>query len=423
MTKKLKKLSKVAIAVFAVSSLSSCFFFNSDECKDIEKECAQHDKEKKSYVSDINLDAYIENSGSIDGYVNGMNLFKTDTYALISNSVVNKANLYYINNSVFKAKGSARDFILNLTPASFKQNAGNRGYSDIADVIENATINSVKTPCLLVSDFIFSPDADHRQDVEKYFELQKNDVKNTVEKLLKKKSDIAVVVLKGESNFNGYYWNKDEVATKINQKRPFYAMLVGPIQQIALLMNKTKGTTHFKHGYSEFYPTLVDYKILTGKEDKVGNFRPCKNGKHHITKIQSEKRSSDFEFKVAVDFSNVPLNELYLQDKNNYSLSDKSYMIKSIIKSIIKSDDKKSHFTHVITIASTKKSPTSSKLVVTLKKNFPQWISDSQDSKGMEPIPGKTFGIQPLLEGIQLAYSDSKTDDDYYVKMKFILEK
>ena len=409
----LSKLTKVAIAFFVVFSLFSCA---TDECKKLE-ERLKKDKEKMSYVSTINLDAYVENSGSIDGYVNGMSLFKTDTYALISNSVVDKASLYYINDSIFKAKETARDFILNLTPASFKQNAGNRSYSDIAAVIEKATSKSNKTPCLLVSDFIFSPDPGHRKNVEKYFDLQKNDVMNTIERLLKKNSNVAVVVLQGESNFDGYYWNKDEKKMRINEKRPFYAMLVGPKQQIALLMNKTNGTTHFKHGYSEFFPTSVDYEILSGKEDKVGNFRPCKNGRHHITKIQTERRSSDFEFKVAVDFSNVPLNELYIQDKNNYVLSDKSYAIKSIAK--YSNPNKKYQFSHIITIASTKETPTASNLEVTLKKNFPEWIKSSQDSRGESPIPGKTFGIQPLLEGIQKAYSDSTE----YVKMVFILEK
>lgn len=406
--------SRKALFVATLLSLYSC---STDPCKELDKEWSKKiNSEKNSCVSSLPLDVFIENSGSIDGYVNSMGPFKTDTYAMISSSVVSNANLNYINQIKIPQQNDKRNFILNLSVADFIKNGGNRSSSDIAKVIEMATENCAKRSSLIVSDFILSP---NDTNVIGYLALEKSDIKNIIERHLKANSDIAVVVMQGLSGFNGTYYNVNDQPSKINETRPFYVMLVGLKQHLALLMNKTKKSTHFVHTYSEFVPTVVNYEIQKNTGSKVGNFRICKNGKHHISKIEPSSRSTVFEFKVMVDYSKIPLDDVYIMSKDNYEISDPNF----IIKDIAPNPDKKSNFSHIVTVANANKKRLSpSDLEIRLKRKFPKWIKNSNDDKGITAVNGKTFGILPLLEGVQLAYSEKNTDD-YYLKMNFILEK
>lgn len=406
--KRISLILTLLLIVVSFFSLSTC---KKDPCKNLNQ------PKKDVHVHSLSLDVFIENSGSIDGYVNCMGPFKTDIYAMISSSVVSKANLFYINNQKIQQHVDKRNFILNLTVADFIKKGGNRSSSDIAKVIDTAASNSSKTPVLIVSDFILSPDLAYSNNVKGFLEIEKNDIKNTIEKLLRQNPSLAVVVMKGASNFNGTYYDIYDHPSKFNGLRPFYAMLIGPRQQLALLMNNTKANTHFSNIYSEFTPSVVNYEIQSSSASKVGNFQLCRGSKCHIKKIQTANRSNDFEFKVAVDFSDIPLNDSYLQSKDNYWISDSNYMIKEIELN----PDKSSEFSHIITIANANpKRLSPSNLEIRLKRIFPQWVKDSNDDKGLTAVQGKTFGILPMLEGVQLAYSD-KISDGYFLKMNFIL--
>lgn len=68
----------------------------------------------------ITMNAYIENSGSIDGYVNGGTLFKTDLYAMLTDGNVGKVTFNYVNDKIYPQQCNARDFIMNVTPTTFK---------------------------------------------------------------------------------------------------------------------------------------------------------------------------------------------------------------------------------------------------------------------------------------------------------------
>jgi hypothetical protein len=81
--------------------------------------------------------AYIENSMSMDGYVNGSTEFKNAIYGFLSdillktNGLTDSLNLFYANSEMFPFKEDVRDFIEKLNPASFKARGGKRSSSDI----------------------------------------------------------------------------------------------------------------------------------------------------------------------------------------------------------------------------------------------------------------------------------------------------
>lgn len=401
------------IVLFVLCAIYGC---SSDNCKDtiqnLEKELGKEQK-----VDNIPLTVYVENSGSIDGYVANMANFRTDIYALISSSCVNsnKLSLNYINDEIFPQDNEPRAFILNLTPSRFKNAGGQRASSDIAKVISLCMGKNKNQNMLLASDFIFSP-GPGVPNVEEYLKIQKTDIKNTIEKSLGNDNSMAIVIYKGLSKFSGTFFNKDDARTYINNEdRPFYVMLAGKKSHIALLMSKTKESTHFINTYSEFLPVAVNYEIL--KDGKVGNFRMCKNSHVHIEKLTSERRGNGFEFCIGVDYSTLPLEDSYLLAKENYEVSDRNYSVKSVARNA----DKNTPWTHILTITSNSERLSSADMDIKLKKVWPKWISESNDNEGMTPVAGKTFGIKTLLEGIDQAYKE-KSKTDFYTKLHVILE-
>ncbi|MDR3251423.1 MAG: hypothetical protein LBT42_07175 [Tannerella sp.] len=79
------------------------------------------------------INVYIENSGSMDGYVRGVTEFEQAVYNYLSDikisGVADSLNLFYINSKVIpQGSGSdiavIEDFILKLEPSSFSQKGG-----------------------------------------------------------------------------------------------------------------------------------------------------------------------------------------------------------------------------------------------------------------------------------------------------------
>ena len=73
------------------------------------------------------LNIYVENSGSMNGYMcDGSNL-KDAVYDYVSDlkKNTNKCDLYYINSQIIPCKDSLDDYIKNLTPSSFAKAGGN----------------------------------------------------------------------------------------------------------------------------------------------------------------------------------------------------------------------------------------------------------------------------------------------------------
>ena len=87
----LNKLTTYTSLISLLLTLNSCSFFKRDFCKDEAVE--QPDKS----CPNVSLNAYIENSGSIDGYVSSGTSFKTGIYTLLTNEHVKTLKLSYVN--------------------------------------------------------------------------------------------------------------------------------------------------------------------------------------------------------------------------------------------------------------------------------------------------------------------------------------
>ena len=138
-----------------------------------------------AYISSVEytpiINVYIENSGSMDGYVKGQTEFEQIVYNYLVDlkqiRIAKELNLNYINSEILPQQDDIRDFIEKLEPTSFKAKGGNRGSSDIAlmikDILSEMNDSIVS---IFISDCIFSPGKG--KDASSYLVNQQIGIKN-----------------------------------------------------------------------------------------------------------------------------------------------------------------------------------------------------------------------------------------------------
>lgn len=100
---------------------------------------------------------YMENSGSMDGYVNGTTEFKDVLGKMIvsSHHYCRETGFYFVNKDVYEVNGAAINFIQMLNPSKIK--VGNVGSTDINQIYRNILERTKKhTISVLFSDCIYS---------------------------------------------------------------------------------------------------------------------------------------------------------------------------------------------------------------------------------------------------------------------------
>lgn len=111
--------------------------------------------------SPVVLTVYLENSGSMDGYVNGYTGFKQTIYYYLTelrDKVTSSIHLFYINSKVISMGNDIKTYIHNTTPTIFKAGGGNLGTSDIATVLDTLLSRRKKDEvALFISDCVVSP--------------------------------------------------------------------------------------------------------------------------------------------------------------------------------------------------------------------------------------------------------------------------
>ena len=155
------------------------------------------------------LKVYIENSGSMDGYMCEGSELKDAVYDYISslNSYASSTNLFYINSQVVPFHGEIQTFIRDLNPTSFRTVSGNRTNSDLGDMLQKVIAETDKnTVSVFVSDCILDvPQGDARD----YFVNRQIDLKNAFLKKVVHDKNFGVEILQLESRFSGKYYGTD----------------------------------------------------------------------------------------------------------------------------------------------------------------------------------------------------------------------
>ena len=153
----------------------------------------------------IELKVYVENSGSMDAYMCAGSNLKDAVFDYVSDlkRLTTSCSLYYINSKVILYNGELKSYIKDLTPQSFARAGGNRGNTDLRDIIEKIIrANGKQTVSVFVSDCIL----DIPENAIDFFGNCQVSIKNTFNEALSATPDLGVEIIKLDSKFDGYWY-------------------------------------------------------------------------------------------------------------------------------------------------------------------------------------------------------------------------
>ena len=367
---------------------------------------------------------YIENSGSMDGYVKGVTDFEQAIYNYLTDirisDLTDSMQFNYINSAILQQSADISSFIENLEPSVFQARGGNRSSTDIAQALQlllsqqNDSVVSI-----FVSDCIFSPDRGKKAD--EYLINQQIAIKLLLAEHLKK-YDTALIIYQLNSQFSGLYYNCENRATSINARRPFYIWLLGKPEYLKRFREKIPDNKFKGSGVENVFSMTsgkkeIPYAVRLGSGDfKLDQLHP----KNHIVNAKKStvrKDAGQFTFSVDTDLSDLLLDENYWNETTHFRLNDKDFQLK-IARSPRNSKGYATAFNFSSSIVK------QSDLSVQLLKSIPTWVETKNDDSGRDihapEAMSKTFGIKYLIGGIYEAYTH---ENDYYAELKISINK
>ena len=377
----------------------------------------------------VAFSVFLENSGSMDGYVQGVTSFEDDIYQLLVDIgyISDTLSLFYINSRPIPYPSGTEKFISNLEPTEFQQRGGNRSNSDLNRIFgELLQRTSDQQAGLLISDFILSLGKGNTEDL---LNNQRISVYNTFRQRLEV-APFATCLVKMYSDFTGNYYTKDDHPVYLNGvRRPYYLWFTGPTATIqalpaALRIAQLPGFTHSytllpqETSTTPFYTVLNNtYKQGSFRSDRAASGRAAA-GREYVHGIENAKASQrgeqagTFGFSVAADLSGVAADASYLLDPANYQVQ--GYQLDTVVAidrvdALHPRDQAMAEgiATHVLVFSAT--GNTYTHLQVALKKQTPAWVQQTgtdndTNIKNDETLRNQTFGFRYLVAGVEEAY-------------------
>ncbi len=365
---------------------------------------------------------YLENSGSMDGYVNGI----TDYEAALADLVVETQHYYgkenlsvnFINSEIIPAHiTDINSFFKSLNPGEKPYNVGNKSVSELNELFKNVLAKTDKEDIsIFISDCIYSLDKSRstleglifQQSLTKAVFLEKSN-----------EFPLSAYVLQMNSSFTGKYYDKDNRVTVLSmEQRPYYIWILGEesILKDFLLKRNPNKYRGFKNSF--YFTSNLNSKLRfellksTGLEGRV-SFNRDNN-----TIIDGIKfKDGKFQFAIAVDFKNYP-DQTTVLNKNSYKITPGFEIVtidpipENNQPAIIQHNDwnkiSKSAFTHLITIK-TNDSKFPSDFNLSFINSLPNWVesASTDDDSDIKNNMDKTFGFKFLIKGIQSAYESN----------------
>lgn len=352
------------------------------------------------------LEVYIENSGSMDGYMCDGSQLKDAVFDYVSdlNGCTDKVELNYINNKIIPFNGSLEQYIKTLNPVSFQRAGGNRANSDlgymIATILEQMSDSVIS---IFVSDCILDLPANNSQ---KFLNTCQISIKNAINKGRKQIPNLGVEILKMTSDFSGkYFYQNGSVEILKDVKRPYYIWIFGNSNVLASLNSEVPFSGLEKYGFEGFISFAkkidVPYEI-TNKATTSNVIKPVK-GEYTAT--------------IRADFRATLQPETVIQDPLNYCFNNQSLIIETIQPITAKN----SSYTHFITIAIPDGTKIAQENLTFKPPRMLDWINESNDESGQDIKNSitKTTGIKHLIEGV----ADSYKKDNISTSFKFTVKR
>ena len=397
----MKFISQILLGLFASSLVFLCL-----NCSRKQVQVNAVSEPMLSKLPKPRLNVYIENSGSMDGYMCPGSGLKDAIYDYVSdlNCNVDTTCLYFINSQKIPFRGELTDYITSMTPAKFRDAGGNRANTDLRSIISEVlkTVNE-GTVSLFVSDCILDLPS---KDASSYLQNCQIRIKNELNSAIERVPNLGVEVLKLSSSFDGkYFYPTGGFEALKGVKRPYYVWMFGDKRQLAKL-NKVAPLSRLQkynlQGSVAFANlTVLPYEV-TNRNMTGGIVLPL-NGAYEVT--------------LRVNFDETLQSDEVVRNLSNYRFLGKG----AILNGVYPITDKDSKHTHYINITIPQTMTGGEETLLLEAPSLPAWIAASNDESGLNIRDNldKTTGIKYLIEGVADAYRG----ECVRAKMKFNVKR
>lgn len=352
-------------------------------------------KPVKSYnPSKIKL--YIENSGSMDGYMFDGSELKDAVYSYVSGLSTHSdtTELYFINSNIYNVQLPLQDVIYAMSPSVFHSSPGNKANTDIADifsmVLSQIEKNSIS---VLVTDAILDLPAGSAS----FFRTKQTQIKSLFENYLKINPDFAIEIFRMSSKYNGKYYYTGGSVSLSNQDRPYYMFVLGEKQALSAA-NGIVAKSQIHHGVDNYYA----YSSYTQAPFVIQNKKKKGYGKSFEVRLQQKA----VPIIAKVDLQYTLHDEDMLKDPQCYHVAfgDDSIKVKSI-----KELRKEPEYTHSFTITLPENAVEGYVNMYFCPPPYPLWLDEANDdlSDASVATSMKTTGIKYIIEGISDAFAST----------------
>jgi hypothetical protein len=372
----------------------------------------------------FSVNFFLENSASMDGYLSSAsNDFKKALFGLLSDlknnsgGIVSNLDLYHINTAITDSvrvdkNAVLDDFIFKLNPQAFRQlgikNKGNRAQTDMHDLLKQVLqkVDEINV-AILVSDFIFSPGKAKAKTAAEFIDAQSMSIRGSFAEK-RASQDLAVYILKMESDFTGKYflYNDSPVDydAKKHKPRPYYIWFIGsPIHIAKIAQNQSIITSMKQAGYKEGESVIFESYKEGAERQPEFNLVLKKSNNKVVCNPRNAKRTilvkdtKDFNCSIDFNFGDNFRPSAFYSNKDNYKIEAKNNFDITI------GEPKKKNFELNLALSADKVNWGEVKISVVDK--MPSWVKEaaSKDDFGILGNPleqGRTYGFEELVTGV-----------------------
>ena len=403
---------------------------------------------------DIKVNIYIENSGSMDGFVKGLSSFKSDIGNLLTDVKFHydeeNIKIFFIHNDEHDKEIRTPEVSCGKDLADVSQWIGvewrneprgsNTKLNNIFKTILERTDNN--TISILVSDCIYSIGNGNTIDLLDHAKTTTKDA--FLSRSKRGDMKLSTSIYRMTSAFDGRYYPYTGDANNYYFKGelPYFICVFADNNIMNDFYSKVKISKDDYAGYTNRYSishidTEEPYWTILPLTNKKGRFQKIRergtSDKVHGIENAQPDRNGNFYFCVAVDMGGVNVQEDYLLEPSNYLLDNSRYEIINITpynKDAINPSDliilqkSSKQPTHIITLAAT--GTAICDLGISLKRKMPQWVDEyniMDDTRAKMISDGGSFGLRYWIEGISRAYETLYPEYDAYFNFKIIIKK
>lgn len=422
----MKKLVIAVIAAVVVGIIAVKLFGGGDGKGQLISEA--HDSNKQGNEAPVAIDIYVDASGSMKGYVDGVTgTFKTNIPDLTVNPTNNKSfglsadsiSCFTINNKNVVSH-ETNQFCDQIRDKSLF-NGQSTELHDMFDVVARSVIAKPNHVAIIVSDCILSfPHKDivanPQTNIQNIGILESN-VTRSMTQLVNANLSVAIVQYKSDFNGSYYYDYKDVPLTsasgKIMKDRPYYLIMVGKKANLEAMFNKNA----LPAGNSGVYMYNAE-----SAQPKMHVIRAQKSGaiaavKENVPEVKVSQKGDNAYFYLGIEDFPVaaylePLDQIMKSpvSRNNIisTIEQVSYNDVNNDKNIGKNEIKATYF-YRVTLKSGEELKNISDATDDITFNYKALdanISSIDNDEVQDPamLDGKTFMFSHLISAIEKAY-------------------